>query len=95
MVLLVVFRYILAYDPRANPFDDKDENTHGQGRNAEIQCPPNPVDAKTVGWLNRRSRRPDREVWEKAMKKVSAGLVFSLCHLHSQIWPNSSRDFMC
>lgn len=77
MILLVVFRYVFAYNPRANPFDDKDERLCGQQRNEGEPWTPNPVDEKTIVWLSTIFRRTDREVWEKAMEKVTAGLIRS------------------
>lgn len=70
MVLLVVLRYVFAYNPRANPFDDKDQYLDAQQSNGEHRWTPNPVDDKAVGWLSSISKRTDRETWEKAMEKV-------------------------
>lgn len=77
VVLLVVFRYVLAYNPRTNPFDDKDEHLRGQQRKEGEPWTPNTVDDKTIGWLSMIFKRTDREVWEKAMEKVSTGLIRS------------------
>lgn len=91
-MILVIFRYIFAYNPRVNPFDDKKESSQENARNSTLKWTPNPIDDKTVGWLRKIFRRVDREAWEEAMEQVkSAGFFcpFVLDHLslseHSNI----------
>ncbi|KAF0324914.1 oxidoreductase andH, partial [Colletotrichum asianum] len=68
VVIIVVLRYCLAFDPTADPFANP-RRDYRNGRRRTLK--PNPIDVKTVGMFSRLRRRLGHHShWNVAITKV-------------------------